>query len=147
MATRWMRLAWAITLGAVASLIFVAGMWSGRNTASRPETDLHEMLHRAVPLDANETAVLEAKERAFDTRRAAIEARLRAANADLANAIARDPSWSPAVESAMQQVERAAANLQRETLVHVFEMRNGLKAEHRPVYDQVLLDALRRGAP
>nr|MBU5857139.1 NAD+ synthetase [Vibrio cholerae O1] len=37
------------------------------------------------------------------------------------------------------------ADLQRATLVHGFEMRAGLKPEHRAAYDAVLIEALRRG--
>ncbi len=104
------------------------------------------MLHEAVPLDANEREILELKEEAFAQRRREIEMRLRAANGKLADAIARNPNWSPEVEAAIQEVERAAGDLQRATLVHVFEMRAGLKPEHRPAYDHVLVDALRRGS-
>ena len=86
------------------------------------------------------------KEQAFAQRRREIETRLRTANGQLADAIAKNPTWSPEVEAATQEVERAAADLQRATLVHVFEMRAGLKPEHRPAYDRVLVDALRRGS-
>jgi hypothetical protein len=47
------------------------------------------------------------------------------ANNRLADAIAHTPSWSPQVEAATRDVEKAAADLQRATLVHVFEMRAG----------------------
>lgn len=50
------------------------------------------------------------------------------------------------MEEATREVERAAADLQRATLVHVFEMRAGLKPEHRAAYDRVLVDALKRGS-
>lgn len=113
---------------------------------SRPTTDLHEMLHEAVPLDATEQQILDAKERAFMEHRKEIEGRLRDANRKLAEAISKNPSWSPDVEAATQQVERAAGDLQRATLVHVFEMRAGLKPEHRPAYDHVLIEALERGS-
>lgn len=137
----------AVLTGVVAGLLVLVGIVIGKNTLPPRETDLHEMLHKAMPLDDNEKSVLEAKESAFAVRRGEIEARLRVANAALADAIARDPKWSPEVEAAMKQVEAAAASLQRETLVHVFEMRGGLKSEHRAAYDEVLLQALRRGAP
>jgi len=129
-----------IGIGGAAGLAF---LWHG---PAHRDSDLHQMLHQAVPLDAQEQAALDAKERAFAKRRAEIENQLRAANAHLAEAIAANPSWSPQVEAATRQVEQAAANLQRETLVHVFEMRAGLKPEHRATYDQVLIGALKRGS-
>ncbi|WP_305791371.1 periplasmic heavy metal sensor [Rhodoferax sp. BAB1] len=147
MRNRSRKLILAALAGVCVGLLVFAGIVVGRNTIPEHETDLHEMLHKAVPLDDNEKAVLEAKERAFMARRGEIEAHLRVANAELADAIAKTPQWSPGVESAMRQVEAAAARLQRETLIHVFEMRAGLRPEHRSAYDEVLLESLRRGAP
>jgi len=133
----------------VGGLIGVAGAAAlavAWNATQQGDSALHEKLHQAVPLDPQEQVALDAKERAFAARRAEIEARLRGANAHLAEAIAANPSWSPQVEAATREVEHAAADLQRATLVHVFEMRDGLKPEHRPGYDKVLVDALRRGS-
>jgi len=100
-----------------------------------------------VPLDDSEKQILQAKEQLFATRRGEIEARLRIANRQLADAIAADPKWNPQVERASREVERAAGDLQRITLEHVFEMREGLKPEHRPAYDKALLEALRTDSP
>ncbi|MGM3372008.1 periplasmic heavy metal sensor, partial [Escherichia coli] len=86
-----------------------------------------ERLHAVVPLDDSEKQILQAKEQLFATRRGEIEARLRIANRQLADAIAADPKWNPQVERASREVERAAGDLQRITLEHVFEMREGLK--------------------
>jgi len=147
MMRRTTKFALSVLAGALAGVLVAVVILAFHDANSPPETDLHEMLHRAVPLDANEAEILDTKEKAFMARRAQIEARLRVANGKLADAIARDPSWSPDVEAATKEVEAAAAELQRATLVHVFEMRAGLKPEHRPAYDKVLIDALRRGAP
>ncbi len=146
MTPRIRRLSISTLAGALAGVLIAGAIVMVRHTSPRPETDLHEMLHQAVPLDTNEKQILDAKERAFDERRAEIEGRLRVANGQLADAISKNPSWSPEVESAIQQVERAAGDLQRATLIHVFEMRAGLKPEHRPAYDRVLIEALRRGS-
>ncbi|MGC4418811.1 MULTISPECIES: periplasmic heavy metal sensor [Cupriavidus] len=146
MTPRTRRLSISTLVGALVGIsVAIAGVYVTRSSHER-HTDLHEMLHEAVPLDANEREILELKEEAFAQRRREIEMRLRAANGKLANAIARNPNWSPEVEAATQEVERAAGDLQRATLVHVLEMRAGLKPEHRPAYDRVLVDALRRGS-
>jgi hypothetical protein len=114
--------------------------------SAHSEGDLHSFLHATIKLDPAEDGRLGAKEAAYDARRREIEERLRAANAQLAEAIEIDPRWSPKVEAASREVEAAAGDLQRTTLVHVFEMRDGLDAPHRAAYDRALLDALKRGA-
>jgi hypothetical protein len=131
--------------GAFIGVALATGLATAWDAARHRDSDLHERLHHAVPLDAEEQAALDAKERAFAERRAAIEGNLQMANNRLADAIAATPSWSPQVEAATRDVEKAAADLQRATLVHVFEMRAGLKPEHRAAYDGVLIEALRRG--
>lgn len=146
MTPRTRRLIIATVAGTLVGVLIAAAFLVLRHNRSHPATDLHELLHQAVPLDANELKILEAKELQFEERRREIEKRLRIANGQLADAISKNPSWSPEVEAATQQVEQAAGDLQRATLVHVFEMRSGLKPEHRPAYDAVLVDALRRGS-
>lgn len=129
-------------MGAVAAM---AGGWA--LTSLRPSPpDLHTLLHQRVPLDAAEEGRLDQKEHVFEARRAAIEDRLKTANGRLAAAIHADPRWSPEVEAATKEVEAAAADLQRTTLVHIFEMRDGLDPNHRQAYDEVLIAALKRGA-
>ncbi len=137
----------ATLAGALVGILVAIVILLSRHTEAHEQTDLHEMLHRAVPLDANEQEILNTKEKAFMARRSEIDSRLRMANATLADAIGKNPEWSSEVEIATKQVEVAAGELQRATLIHVFEMRAGLKPEHRPAYDKVLIEALRRGAP
>lgn len=139
------RLAIASVFGALIGIVVAGGLALGWHATRHPASDLHERLHEAVPLDAREQAALDDKERTFAARRAEIEAQLQQANERLAYAIATDPRWSPEVEGATRQVERAAAELQRATLVHIFEMRAGLEPQHRAAYDKVLLEALRHG--
>ena len=141
-----MRLLVSTVAGALIGVVLAFGLAVYWHARLHPESDLHAMLHAAVPLDAHEKAALDDKEKAFAARRAAIEAQLRAANIRLADAIAADPRWSAEVEAATRQVEQAAAELQRATLVHIFEMRSGLEPRHRAAYDRVLVEALRHGS-
>lgn len=146
MKARTRRLSLSTLVGALLGIaVAAAGVYLSQEREDR-HPDLHEMLHAAVPLDVNEKEILELKEVAFAQRRREIETRLRIANGKLADSIAKNPNWTPEVEAATQEVERAAGDLQRATLVHVFEMRAGLKPEHRAAYDRVLVDALRRGS-
>jgi membrane protein DedA with SNARE-associated domain len=65
MATRLRRFALATIAGALIGVFVAGAVVMVRHSAPRPETDLHEMLHRAVPLDANEKQILEAKEQSL----------------------------------------------------------------------------------
>jgi multidrug efflux pump subunit AcrA (membrane-fusion protein) len=141
-----LRFTLSVVAGALVGIALAGMFFLAHELRNHRDSDLHTMLHRVVPLDPAEQAALDDKERAFIARRAQIEDQLRQANARLADAIAADPQWSPQVEAATRQVERAAADLQRATLVHIFEMRAGLEPQHRPAYDKVLIDALRRGS-
>ncbi len=140
------RLIASTLVGALIGIGVAAGTAFWEHASRHQDSDLHEMLHRVVPLDREERATLDAKERAFAARRVQIEEQLRRANAQLAQAIASDPRWSSQVEAASRQVEKAAGDLQRATLEHVFEMRAGLAPGHRAAYDRVLIGALRRGS-
>ncbi|UPG94301.1 periplasmic heavy metal sensor [Luteibacter aegosomatissinici] len=141
-----MRLPLATLAGALIGMAGALALAWGWHAFHGDQTELHALLHKAVPLDPDEQRQLDEKERQFVLRRSAIEARLRVANGQLANAIASDPEWSPKVEAASREVEQAAGDLQRITLEHIFEMRAGLKPEHRDAYDKVLVEALRRGS-
>ncbi|EIZ81250.1 nickel and cobalt resistance protein cnrR precursor [Novosphingobium sp. Rr 2-17] len=132
-------------VGALIGVALATGLTMAWDAAQHRDSDLHQLLHKAAPLDPEEQAALDVKEKQFEAVRSQIEHRLQNANTQLADAIAKDPKWSPAVEVATREVEKAAGDLQRATLEHVFEMRAGLKPEHRAAYDAVLIKALRRG--
>ena len=136
----------ATLLGGIAGAIIAAGTDRLFHILHPPAGDLHTLLHRDVPLSAAEEERLKAKEDAYTQRRQGIEQRFMAANGRLAAAIESNPRWSPDVEAATREVESAAAELQRATLEHVFETREGLDPDHRPAYDQALVSALKRGA-
>lgn len=137
---------WLAALGAslIGAALGAGAFWTV-GALRTPTSDLHELLHARIPLGPEEEARLEAQENTFQQKRAAIERRITAANRKLAAAIRTDPRWSPAVEAASAEVEAAAGELQRITLEHVFEMRAGLDEQHRPAYDDVLIEALQRG--
>lgn len=134
-----------IAAGVIGAMTATGAVWA-LHQLHPPPGDLHSLLHRVLPLDAAERARLDAKEQVFVVRSQEIDARLKAANARLAEAIMADPRWSPEVEATTREIEAAAAELQRATLQHVFEMRDGLDPEHRKAYDEAVIAALNRGA-
>ena len=141
-----MRLGWAplVIAAVVGAAASAGGSWMVRQSHPRPE-NLHDVIHRRFELTAEEHARLDAAEARYDQRRAELEARIRAVNADLAAAIRKDPELSPRVLAASSAVEATAGELQRVTLQHVFEMRAALDPDHRAAYDTVVVNALTQG--
>jgi hypothetical protein len=141
-----LRFTLSVVAGALVGIALAGIIFLTHELRNHRDSDLHTLLHRVVTLAPAEQAALDAKEQAFVARRAEIENQLRQANVHLADAISADPRWSPQVEAASRQVEQAAADLQRATLLHIFEMRAALAPQHRAAYDKVLIDALRHGS-
>lgn len=144
--THWGRLIVAAAVAGATGAVIVTFVHWGLQSAHRPPSDLHQQLHDVVPLSAQEQVRLQQREDAYQARRTAIELRVKAANGRLARAIAKQPGWTPEVEAASRDVESAAADLERATLQHVVEMRQGLDPQHRPAYDAALVKALSDGA-
>ncbi|NQE61436.1 periplasmic heavy metal sensor [Caulobacter sp. RHG1] len=142
----WTRMVVSAAIAGAAGAVVVSAAHWLLQSAHPTSTDLHQELHEQVPLSAQESQRLESREQAYQTRRAAIEQRVKAANGRLARAIALQPGWTPEVEAASREVEAAAGELERATLQHVVEMREGLDAQHRPAYDAALVKALSDGA-
>lgn len=130
----------AIAGGAVGA---VGGSWLFRQAAPR-QANLHDIVHERFDLSAAEHLRLDAAEARYAQRRAAIENQIRVANAELAAVITANPELSQEVLQASNSVEAAAAELQRTTLQHIFEMRAALEPDHRAEYDAVLVNALTR---
>lgn len=140
-----MRIGWvpvlaAVVIGAAGA---AGGSWLVRQSHHHDE-NLHDVIHKRFKLTPAEHDRLETAEARYDQRREEIEAAIRAANGRLAAAIRTDPEMSPEVATASAEVERAAAELQRVTLQHVFEMRAALDPGHRRAYDDVMIEALTR---
>lgn len=136
----WFPLVAAAVIGAAAA---AGGSWVVKQSQHRHE-NLHDVIHSRFKLSPAEHERLEAAEARYDARRAEIEGNIRAANAALAAAIRKDPELSPQALAASTTVESSAAELQRVTLQHVFEMRAALDPGHRAAYDSVMVEALTR---
>jgi len=127
------------------SLVAVgAGAWLGAKIFSHQHhpASLHEFVHEQLDLTVDQKARLDRLERDFAARRAAHEAELRAANAELAAAIQADHEYNPQVQAAIDRFHRAMEALQRDTVLHVLEMRTVLTPSQAVQYDQRITQAL-----
>ena len=136
------RVALTLLVAFVAALI---GVFAGRTFLDQrhaPKTDIHSFIHEQLNLDADQKQNLEKIERQYALRRTALEAELRAANAKLAEAIDKEKGDGPLVNAAVDKCHEVMGHLQKETLAHVFAMRQVLRPDQAQKFDQAVVKAL-----
>ena len=127
----------------------VAGVFVGRHlspSTHRPSGELHDILHDQLALDAEQDRRLHALEQGFAVRRQALEAEMRTENASLAQAIAAEHRNGPQVTAAVDASHRTMGELQKETLAHVFAMRQLLRPDQAARFDAAIMKALTEDA-
>lgn len=137
------RLIMLVALVAFAAAI--GGVWIGRHFF--PQTpvagvELHDVLHSKLDLDDKQKRQIDLLEQRFAVRRRALELELRADNARLADAIEAEHGNGPQVTAAVDQSHGAMGELQKETLGHIFAMRQILRPDQAKTFDQAVVHAL-----
>lgn len=137
-----------IRFGLIALLAFGAalgGAFVGRTWINPPkpvESELHQLLHEELDLDAGQKQRIEEIERQFAIKRQALELELRADNARLAAAIEKEHGFGPAVSAAVDRSHMAMGELQKATLEHIFAMRSVLRPDQAARFDASVVKAL-----
>lgn len=129
----------------LAALAAVAGAWLCSSVLLRrgaPEMSLHQVVHRKLDLTTEQNRRMQAIETRYSARRAALEADIRRANAELAQAIQADHGDSARVQAAVDRSHAAMGALQKETIAHVFQMRAVLTPGQAAVFDAEIVQAL-----
>jgi Spy/CpxP family protein refolding chaperone len=132
-----------IALIAFASAI--AGAFVGRLISEQPranETELHAVLHKTLKLTPQQHGKIDAIEARYAVRRKALEFEMRAANARLAEAIEEEHGYGPKVTAAIDHSHTVMGALQKETLEHLFAMREVLNPEQAKMFDSTVVKAL-----
>lgn len=109
---------------------------------ARSEASLHDRLHDELDLTDAQERSHAAEEAAFAARKQALEHRIRAANADLAAAMDATGRNGPEVQQAIDSVHQALGDHQKETVAHVFRMREVLTPAQAERFDAIVSDAL-----
>ncbi|HBI17774.1 Spy/CpxP family protein refolding chaperone [Brevundimonas sp.] len=137
----WQAIALTAVLAAVAS---GAGTWISASwvLSRREPPSLHDIVHHDLKLSPDQLTRIDAVEARFAARRPALEADVRAANQELARAIARSDGDGPQVQAAVDHFHVAMDALQKETIAHVFEMRSVLTPAQAEVFDDRIVEAL-----
>jgi len=129
----------------IAFLAAIAGVAIGRLVIPPHEpkgSELHALLHHDLKLDTVQQMKLEMLEQRFAVRRRALELELRADNARLADAIEGEQGNGPRVGAAVDASHQVMGELQKETLAHVFAMRQILRPDQTAAFDRAVVKAL-----
>ena len=129
----------------VAFVAAVAGVWAGRElfpSPPSPGVELHSLLHDGLELEEAQQTKLQMLESHFTVRRRALELELRADNARLAAAIEAEHGNGPQVAAAVDRSHGAMGELQKETLNHMFAMRQILRPDQARTFDRAVVKAL-----
>lgn len=145
MKTAWTSILITAVLAALASgaATWASATWILRD---RQPPSLHSVVHEQLDLNTDQNRRLDAIEARFTPRRMALETEVRAANRELAAAIAASQGDTPEVQAAVDHFHAAMGDLQKATLAHIFEMRSVLTPAQAEVFDAAVADALRRDA-
>ncbi len=131
------------------ALVGTIGGWVGARYGlenARPGPSLDAVLHRDLHLTGDQSRRIGHLEAAFTVRRVALEAEMRAANADLARAISTRHVYGPDAERAIGRFHAAMSALQRETVIHVLAMRGVLDPVQAARFDKTVTQSLAPGA-
>lgn len=126
-------------------LVAILGVWGGAqyvmHRMQRP-TPLHELVHEKLGLTADQERRIAGMERDHEARRQALEAEMRAANAQLAQAFQQNHAYTPQVQAAIDRFHRAMGELQKETIVHTLAMRAVLTPAQTARFDETVVRSL-----
>ncbi|MCI3130931.1 Spy/CpxP family protein refolding chaperone [Phenylobacterium aquaticum] len=126
-------------------LVAILGVWGGAqyvmHRMQRP-TPLHELVHEKLGLTADQERRIAGMERDHEARRQALEAEMRAANAQLAQAFQQSHAYTPQVQEAIDRFHRAMGELQKETIVHTLAMRAVLTPDQAARFDETVVRSL-----
>jgi Flp pilus assembly protein CpaB len=136
------QIIFAVLLAGVAGCLgaLVADRWNH----SASDSGLHEFVHNELALTQAQEAELETIESQFLVELKKLELASRAANAQLAQAMAQEREYGPEVAKAIDAVHARMGDLQKATVQHAFAMRRILSPAQQLEFDKQVSEALTR---
>ena len=135
----------AVAFVVLTALAATAGGWAGIQYGleqARSNASIDDVLHRELNLSAEQNQRIELLEAQFGQRKSVLDAEMRAANLELAHAIAAEHAYGPRAQSAIERFHAAERLLQEDTVKHVLAMRNVLTPDQMRRFDDAISKAL-----
>ena len=134
---------WALLAASLSANLAVAAVAMRQQTASSSEPHLFSR----VALDADQRArVSELRSQIMATRDEHAR-RIAALRKELASAIMQEPESHARVESILRGIVESQAGLQQAVVEHVIAMRNVLRPDQRPAFEQMVAEHMTSGGP
>ncbi|MEO6715855.1 MAG: periplasmic heavy metal sensor [Novosphingobium sp.] len=134
-----------LLVASIAAAVAVGASWAARGLMARNDhagSELHDFVHGQLDLNSVQKAKVEQLEAQFAQRRTALETKLKAANGELAQAMASEHQYGPRVAAAVDHAHMAMGDLQKATLEHVFAMRALMRPDQAVRFDRAVGKAL-----
>lgn len=131
-----------VLLALLTALVAAAGGWIGVKVGlhqAHARSGLDEIVHHELHLTVDQNRRIEALEADYAHRHVALETEMRAANADLADAIGAEHVYGPKAQHAVERFHKAMGTLQEDTIRHVLAMRAVMTPDQAKRFD-VLVD-------
>lgn len=129
----------------LATIAASVGAWGGARYvighAKRPPA-LEDVVHNNLNLTPAQTRKIDQLNKDFAARRSALEAEMRAANAQLAQVFHEDHAYTPRVQAAIDRFHTAMGTLQKASILHVLAIRDTLTPDQAARFDDSVAKAL-----
>jgi len=124
----------------IAGGIFLGTLASGNK--NEPPENSHPHFHEMLNLTPEQLNKLIPIEKKFAKQRAFYENEIRRANMELGDIMTKEKAYTPEVQAALAKVHAAMGQLQKVTIIHLFEMRELLDAGQVQKFDNYVADAM-----
>jgi Spy/CpxP family protein refolding chaperone len=104
-----------------------------------------QMVHHDLKLTADQTRRIDDIENRYAHKRNALRAQITSANAELGEALANEMALGTAAQRALEHLQGAMGELQKQTILYVLEVRAVLTPQQQQVLDQKVFESLTVG--
>jgi Spy/CpxP family protein refolding chaperone len=107
--------------------------------------NVYQMVHQDMVLTPDQRRKIDDIEARYAHRRNELRAQIGSANAELGEALANEMALGTAASRALEHLQQAMGDLQRETILYTLEVRSVLTPQQQQVLDQKVFESLTAG--